>query len=112
VHINPRTDHGNPGEVWKHGSNISSTSTLDVLRGQLHTPAALPSERHPVPMYMRLGGSMAVQGGCGKFRLHSEIRFPDGPVRSASLYRSDHILLFRLKERLGATFPQTLGILN
>jgi hypothetical protein len=50
VHLNPRTDHGSPGEVWKYGSTISLTSVLDGMGGQIHTPAALPPERHPVPI--------------------------------------------------------------
>ena len=50
AHVNPRTDHGSPSEVWKYGSTISLTSTLDGVGGQFHNPAALPPEGQTVPI--------------------------------------------------------------
>jgi len=50
VHVNPRTDHGSPGEVWKYGSTLSLTSAQEGVGGQFHTSAALPPEKHPVPI--------------------------------------------------------------
>ena len=53
--------------------------------GQRHSPAALPpgkETRHP--FFRRLGGP---RSGMRKILPPTEIRFPDRPARSESLYR-------------------------
>ena len=48
-----------------YSSTLSLTSTLDVVGGQRHAPAALPPGMTRYPLYRRLGGP---QGRCGRVR--------------------------------------------
>ena len=90
AHVNPRTNHGSPGEVWKYVSTLSLTSAQDGVGGQFHILAALTLKDTLYPLYRRLGGPRALHGACENFSPHPEIRFPDGPARSASLYLPGH----------------------
>ena len=52
----PRTGHDGPEGEQMYSSTLPSTSELDGVDGQRHTPAALPPEKTRYTLYNRLGG--------------------------------------------------------
>jgi hypothetical protein len=52
----PRTGHEGPKGEQMYGPTLSSTSALDGVGGQHHTPTALPPGTTRYPLYRRLGG--------------------------------------------------------
>ena len=57
------------------------------VRGQRHAPAALPSGHARYPSYRRLGGPQGLYERVRKISTPTDIRSPDRPARSKSLYR-------------------------
>ena len=52
----PRTGHKGPDGEKRYSFTLPSTSALDGVGGQHHTPAALPQGKTRYPLYRRLGG--------------------------------------------------------
>jgi hypothetical protein len=63
--VHPKTGHKGPEGEQMYSSTLPSTSTVDVVGGQRHAPAALPPGKTRYPVYRRLGGT---QGRSGQVR--------------------------------------------
>jgi len=59
------TGHEGPEGEQMYSSTLPSTSALDGVCGQRHSPAALPPGKTRYPLYRRLGGP---QGRAGRVR--------------------------------------------
>ena len=70
-----------------YSSTLSLTSALNGVRGQYHAPAILPPGKSRYPLYRRLGGPQGWFGRVRKTLPPAEIRSPNRPVRSPSLYQ-------------------------
>jgi hypothetical protein len=71
----------------QRGSTLPSTSALDGVGVQRHSPAALPPRKTGYPLYRRLGGPHGRSGRVRKTPTPTGIRSPDRPARIESLYR-------------------------
>jgi len=82
--VHPVTGHKSTEGEQKYTSTLSLTSALYRVGGQHHALAVLAlGNTHCIGGWV---GPRAGLDGCGKFR-PPEIRSPDRPVRSQSLYR-------------------------
>ena len=61
----PRTGHEGPEGELRYSFTLPSTSGLDGVGGQRHSPAALPAGKTRYPLHRRLGGP---QGRYGRVR--------------------------------------------
>jgi hypothetical protein len=66
---------------------LSLTSALDVVGGQRHVPAALPTGMIQYPLYRRLGGTQGRSGRVRKISSLTRIQSPERPARNEPLYR-------------------------
>jgi hypothetical protein len=75
-----------------YNSTLSLTSALDVVRGQRHALATLPSGKTRYPLCKSLGrGEGPGPGLTGtENRAPTGIQSPDRPARSESLYRLNY----------------------
>jgi len=74
-----------------YSSTLSLTSTLGVDGWLVPRPGCFTAGKETgYPLYSRLVSPRAGLGGCGKYRLPTEIPSPDRPVRSESLYRQSY----------------------
>ena len=70
---------------------VQATKALRALKmgvgGHHHAPAVLPPGKTRYPLYRRLGRPQGRSGRVRKISLPTEIRSPDRPASSESLYR-------------------------
>ena len=106
-----------------YSSTLSLTPALDEVGvgGQRPTSAVLPPVKTRHPLYTRLCGSQGRSGRVPKILPPTEIRSPDGPASSESLYQLRYpgliyaiisLSFFRIKEtfrrRSGYHFTHTV----
>ena len=95
-----------------YSSTLSLTSALDGVGGQRHTPAALaPRKGNGTHCTGGWVGPTAGLDKCGKFYLY-EIRSPDRPSRSESLFRlsypgPQYCVMWRTKYAVTAILRRT-----
>jgi hypothetical protein len=80
-------DHEGPEGEWIYSFTFFSTSAVDGVDGQRHAQAALPPGKSHYPLYRRLGGPQGRYVRVRKISPPAEIRSPDRPAWSESLYR-------------------------
>ena len=61
---------------------LSLTSALDVVGGQRHAPAALPTGMIRYPLYRGLGGTRGQSGRVRKISPLTRVQSPDRPARN------------------------------
>jgi hypothetical protein len=79
------TGHECPEEEWRYSSTLSLTTALDGMGGQYHAPAALPPG-DPVHIVLKAGWVTGPVWTSAENLARIEIRSPDRPARSESLY--------------------------
>jgi len=73
-----------------YSSTLSLTSALDGVDGQRHASAALPPVTARCPLYEEAGWAPGLLWTCAENLAPTDIRSPDRPARSESLYRRSY----------------------